>query len=372
MSRIKKSVDSQFLIRVIEEKVSPEEKEFFDNWLAESEKNKEEFSTLILLWDKSGSSRTPETPDPDIMWRRIISTLSNPTSPSLSLSSKKSSSIFNKSANSGQKHFENQIKYHSANYLWFRVAIILLLSLGVFYIFDGRNTSSSKEVMPPSAIKNLAATLYTLKTDNGERLTFPLGDGSIVYLNADSKLIYPSSFSDSLREVELIGEAYFTVKHEDNRPFLVTSGAAKIIVTGTEFNIKNRRENVSVVVAEGSVKTTSSYDKKVFTLRRGEMITYSNENKASYITKADLSQRLAWRAEKLAFNQAPLIEVVEEIERYYNLQTSFADNDIKTKTLTGIFNTDSLDKILSIVNLTLDINISRHGNKLVISKTNDE
>lgn len=372
MSRIKKSVDSQFLIRVIEEKVSPEEKEFFDHWLSESEKNKEEFSTLILLWDKSASSRTPETPDPDIMWRRIISTLSNPTSPSLSLSSMISSSIINKSTNSGQKHFYNHTKYHTFNYIWFRIAIILLLSLGVFYLFDGRHNTTSGNAAVIGETKNSETKLYTLKTHNGERITFPLGDGSIVYLNSDSKLIYPSYFSDSIRKVELIGEAYFTVKHEHDRPFEVISGAATIVVTGTEFNIKNRKENVSVVVAEGSVKTTSSYNKKVFTLRRGEMITYSNENKSSYLEKTDFSQTLAWRSEKLAFNQTPLLDVVEEIERYYNLEASFNDNEIKTKTLTGIFNTDSLDKILSIISLTLDINISRNGNRLIIAKINNE
>jgi len=372
MYRIKKSVDSQFLIRVIEEKVSPEEMEYFERWLEESEENKEQFSTLILLWDKTGASKTPETPDKEIMWRKIVSTLSKKTSPSLSLNSKRSSLHFNFEKDE-PKEPDTLRNYHkSFDYIWLRLAAIVFFSAGLIYFINQyqpfHNSISNFE--HKKELKEVIKE-YTLRTEKGERITFPLGDGSVVYLNADSKLIYPSTFADSFRHVELIGEAYFSVKPYKNRPFEVISGDAKILVTGTKFNVKNRNDGISIVVAEGSVRTSTSVYEKVQTLRRGEMITYSQKNNNPKPVKADLSHYLAWRSDKLAFSHTPLVEVVEEIKRYYNLEAIFLKEKLKSKTLTGLFNTDSLDKIISIINLTLDIRIDRNGNKLIVTDGED-
>ena len=135
--------------------------------------------------------------------------------------------------------------------------------------------------------------------------------------------------------------------------------------------MKNRNDGISIVVAEGSVRTSTSVYEKVQTLRRGEMITYSQKNNNPKPVKADLSHYLAWRSDKLAFSHTPLVEVVEEIKRYYNLEAIFLKEKLKSKTLTGLFNTDSLDKIISIINLTLDIRIDRNGNKLIVTDGED-
>ena len=361
MNRIPKTVDSQFLIRVIQSNVTPEEMEFFENWLGESDKNKEEFSTLSLLWDKMDSSRMPAGPDPEIMWRRIVSTLSSPINPSLSLSSIRSSSK-NRNVSFGQKHSGRDI----SGYIWLRIAFLIILVAGIHYIFNNYQTSEQSLPNAEPLPDAIVIKQYTLSTEKGERVTLPLGDGSIVYLNSESRLIYPSSFSDSLRSVKVYGEAYFAVKPEKDRPFEVITGETKVAVTGTEFNIKNRNNHISVVVADGSVKTSTTYNDIVFTLRKGDMITYFGNRRNTSPVRVNLNEYLAWRANKFAFSRTPLSEVIDELQRYYNLNVEYSDNNIKSKTITGIFNADSIDKVLSVINLTLDINIEREGNTLII------
>lgn len=359
-------VDSEFLIRVIQEKVSAEELDIFEKWLKESDANKEEFSTLILLWDKSGTSKAPSAPDKEKMWDKIAGTLYNEvqTRPSFA------------SARHQQDRFRNNISYssrhkiqqtnNSFNNFLLRIAFIFIISVSVFYVFENYSPIKQIPADDVNTYMNEEIKLYTLIANNGEKVTFPLGDGTIVYLNSGSKLIYPSFFDDSLRKVELIGEAYFNVRHSENRPFEVICGSAKVTVTGTEFNIKNRKNHISVVVAEGSVKTSSVFNQKYFTLKKGDMITYTGDKKIDFLSGVDLPRQIAWRYGKLAFDKTPLPEVVEELQRYYNLDVTYLDKAVQLKKLTGIFNTDSFDKILSIINLTLDVQITRMGNRLIV------
>ncbi|NWF90523.1 MAG: FecR domain-containing protein [Ignavibacteriaceae bacterium] len=355
-----KYLDSQFLIRVIKNEVSPEEHEFFLSWLSESDKNKEEFGDLVHLWDLADNSQISEIPNPTEQWDNIQAALNKTP-----ISIKHKPQQIETSVNSPQINY----KYSSpikTDFSWlYQVAAMIIIMIGVFFLIKQNNPVLPNQ--PRQAAEQQLIINHELTTQKGERKTLPLSDGTIVYLNSDSKLVYPAIFAESSREVEVEGEAYFSVIPDKSRAFKVKSGNVVTIVTGTEFNVKNRNGRVNVVVAKGSVTTYSNGFVEGINLKKGEMITFSEKRGFSSPTKVNLDYFLAWRWDKLAFARTSLNDVMAEVERCYNLPVVFQNDSIRTKRFTGTFKTDSLSQLLSIISLTLDVKINYDGHKVILN-----
>lgn len=365
MHKFHKKVDYQFLIRAFNNSLSPEEKEYFDEWLSESEKNREDFGAISLLWDKIESAHCPEVPDPSTQWNNITSRVN-------SVQQQTNNRISEKNKVDPQANIYelsgSQTVYFKAflNSRLFQAAAILLLMLtaSVFYFKD--YLLPKKNI--PKAVQVAASKIIEVKTRNGERLSLTLSDGSKVYLNNSSKLTFPEFFEDSKREVELEGEAYFSVTPNKNRPFSVKTGNTITVVRGTEFNIRNRGELISFVVVKGSVDTYDPKSEKKYNLKKGDLLSYNIKTGFSQPRKANVQHYLAWRKDKFSFAKTPLKEVMEEIERYYNLNVIFKADSLEKKTITGFFSSDSIKKILSIISLTLDIKIKYNGRDIVVDR----
>ncbi|MHC1737844.1 MAG: FecR family protein [Ignavibacteriaceae bacterium] len=372
-----RTVDSQFLVRVLRGEITSEEREYFNQWLLESEKNKEEFSTISLIWDKAGDSVNPPVPDAESQWNILSSKvffndyektqvlqeegiLSNPTKIEPLIPVPQADP-----GEAGKKEYTRHPGLYKKNFGWIiRIAAILLIALGLNYLSSlGKYEVKDISQKPPEITKTKIYELVALK---GERKTFPLADGTIVYLNADSKLRYPQHFEGSYREVEIQGEAYFSVKPNNEQPFKVVSGKTTVLVTGTEFNIKNRNNNIYVVVTQGNIITYSSRTPKSYNLGKGQMITYSERKGFSEPTYVEVEKYLGWRNNKFFFESTPLKDVMAEIERFYNVKVVFSSDSLKHKTITGTFNGNSLDKIFSIICLTLDVKINYNGKNVLV------
>jgi len=359
MKFLPKTIDSQFLVRVIKNEVGPEEREFFEKWLEESEENKEEFSSLLLLWDKFQYSHLPLLPSQEEQWEKMETVISCKKNPSPALSAPS----FSRSADFEPLKKTDRRKDIA---IWiFRAAAVLIISL-IFYFTE---TSNKKNAVPP-LVKNESSSIlplkyYSLVTAKGEKSTLNLSDGSVIQLNSESKLRYPNYFETSVREVELEGEGYFKISKDPKRPFRVKCNNTITEVTGTEFNIKSRADNLSITVVKGSVKTFSSIEKKGVAVTRGEMVVLRSSGNFSKPVKVNLKHLTAWRENKIFFSRTPLSLAAEELERCYsNVDIIIISDSLKQKTITGIFNTNSLDEILSVLSLTMDIRISKNGNKI--------
>jgi ferric-dicitrate binding protein FerR (iron transport regulator) len=137
-------------------------------------------------------------------------------------------------------------------------------------------------------------------------------------------------------------------------------------VVGTQFDLKYRSRKMNLVVTQGAVKTYREHSDNIVSVPKGEMVTYNTAHGFSSPVKVDVHKYTAWRNNKLSFVQAPLVEVMNEIENFYNVQVSYKNRFIKNKTLTGIFDTDSLDRILSMISLTMEMDIKREGKVIVV------
>ena len=157
----------------------------------------------------------------------------------------------------------------------------------------------------------------------GQKKTITLGDGTKVKLNAGSTLRFPETFSDSIREVYLTGEAFFEVAENSNKPFIINSQGIETRVLGTSFNISAypNSENVSVAVATGKVKVNLSNDSnRSVMLIPNQMYVYHKSKDMDFKTEdINLSDLLAWRDKRIVFRKSLHDEIIETLERWYGV-----------------------------------------------------
>lgn len=169
----------------------------------------------------------------------------------------------------------------------------------------------------------------------GKKCTVTLADGTKVKINSGSTLRFPETFSDTIREVYLTGEAFFDVAKNPDKPFVIHSGGVDTRVLGTSFNIKAypSTPNVSVAVATGKVKVNLTEDqKRSEVLIPNQMYFYDKSKdmaiKAELINLADV---VAWKDKRIVFNKSLQDEIIETLERWYGVKF-VVNKDLNTGT----------------------------------------
>jgi len=163
----------------------------------------------------------------------------------------------------------------------------------------------------------------TLSTPRGGQYAVTLSDGTRVWLNAASSLSYPTSFAGKERRVELIGEAYFEVHHDARQPFIVSANGQQVKVLGTSFNINAYKEEHKTVTTliNGRVQLSRDGNMEAPQLHPGQQSVL--ENAGFQIAEVDVSLFVAWKDGQFRFKATPLIEVMRQIERWYNLDVDY-------------------------------------------------
>lgn len=168
------------------------------------------------------------------------------------------------------------------------------------------------------------------KTEKGQMAKISLSDGSVVWLNADSRLTYPATFKRGPRRVKLEGEAYFEVAHNKSRPFLIAAAGLNTKVMGTSFDIKaypaDKKEMVTVLT--GIVEVSRSWEGenngergKTVSLKPDEQLTYDKlQGGFSKRVVANPADEIDWKEGGLVFNGTPMEEVILRLSRRYDLK----------------------------------------------------
>ncbi len=207
----------------------------------------------------------------------------------------------------------------------FRVAAILVLGVGITFLMQNFVTE----------------TQYAL---NGKKTTFSLPDHSEVVLNAGSEIKYKKWNWDNHRNLKLNGEAYFKVAK--GKKFEVETNLGKVAVLGTQFDVKARKNRFDVTCFEGRVKV--NYNEKEIILTHGQSVTFEN---GKQINNTIDSEKPEWLANRISFNKENLRNILDEIQRQYNITI-----EVKTKgsdeLFTGKIPTDNLDIALEIIATT--------------------
>jgi len=199
-------------------------------------------------------------------------------------------------------------------------------------------------------------------TAPGQRAALTLPDGSRVLLSVGTRLLVPRDYGGVVRSVELEGEAYFVVRHDPARPFLVRTAHGTTEDLGTEFDVRAYREerSLQVVVAAGRValRGKAAAD-SVLMLRPRERGVIESSGSATITTRVSLQHYLAWTRGTLRFDDAPLSSVLGQLERWYDLDIQLADPSLAAERLTISFTTESADEAVTALAKVLGVRFTR-------------
>lgn len=175
--------------------------------------------------------------------------------------------------------------------------------------------------------KNEAAAFNQLITPYGKRGTLVLEDGTKIWLNARSRIIYPTQFSDHQREVFVEGEVYFDVTPDKKRPFIVKTDRINVQVLGTKFAISAYKEEKQshVVLASGTVNVYTEQNKKEkYKLSSNEIYELSENGQAKVAYVADISRYTSWIDGVYQFEHESLVSIVSLMKRFYGQEIECA------------------------------------------------
>ncbi len=210
-----------------------------------------------------------------------------------------------------------------------------------------------------------------LDIPKGGEFKVVLDDSTVVWLNSESKLIYPEKFSDKERRVIVKGEAYFKVAHEANRPFRVETDGQVVTVHGTEFNVKSYKEdkNILTTLVEGSISLSKANGSGEVMLRPGHQSKFNKQDASTSVRTVNAEMVASWRYGKFVFENQTLEEIMQELSRWYNFEYEFSNNDLKQIEFMGsIPRYSQFDTALTILEKSGGIRFKKHGNKLRIMK----
>lgn len=324
MNKNNPNIEDDLLIRFIQSDVTPEEQTAIEEWLLASAKNQSHFDQVKSVWEKTASLAVFDQIDVDKNW--------NAVSAKLQLGKKEGRQVF---------MLPKLLRYAAA---------ILLLAVAAFLIT--RNTgNSSIDMMTLTASNDIEA--------------YELPDGTIVWLNEGSQLIYPSTFSPDERRIELKGQGFFDVAHDASHPFIVKTGETETKVLGTTFNLKGGKDNVAteLVLVTGKVSFTKGAQELV--LLPGEKVTIDNNG---IIVKAANTNKnfMAWRTRSLVFENTAMEQVMKDIADLYGVTLTFEESAFKTCPLTTRFDGETLESVLETIELLFAVDIEQNGNTYII------
>ncbi|MEO5592446.1 MAG: FecR family protein [Chitinophagaceae bacterium] len=246
-------------------------------------------------------------------------------------------------------------------------SVIIILA----FLYDG---SLRKDKNTDHAAHN------TVSTRKGSKSNVQLPDGTMAWLNADSKLTYDENFRGEFREVYLEGEAYFDVVKDKTRPFIIHTKTIDIRVLGTAFNVRayETEKNTETSLFRGSVEVTlhNSPEKKIV-LKPNEKLVVNNKSLAFVSRKDDKGKNhmlpaaditvgkvhfeakdssaweTLWIKNKLVFDEESLEEVAQKIERWYDVKVTInGDEALKQTAYTGIFENENLLQVMEALKIT--------------------
>ena len=209
--------------------------------------------------------------------------------------------------------------------------------------------------------------MKTISTPRGKDYELVLSDGTVVLLNADSKITFPTRFTGNKRTVKLVGEAYFKVSKNKHRPFIVETGNLYTKVLGTEFNLKAYpHSDVNVTLVKGSVVVNA--EGKEVMLKPGENAEYS-EDKDIEVTTVDTEGYIQWKDGYFYFDNVPLIDVVRDLGRWYNVNIEIRNNSLMSYRLHFIASRKaSIKEFVDNLNEFNYLHVVHKDNKLIIDR----
>lgn len=216
--------------------------------------------------------------------------------------------------------------------------------------------------------KEQQESLHILRIPRGGEYTLVLADSTVVFLNAESKLQYPARFEEKERKVYLSGEAYFDVKANPEKPFIVTAGEIDIQVYGTEFNVNAYPQApIRTTLVEGKVSVKRQDSGKEVHLQPGQQAEYNAEEAGIKVRKVDFYTYTAWKDGKFVFEEENIESIMERLARWYDLNVFYANEAVKTQLFNGVITRfANVEDILYLIEQTATVHFEIKDHTVIV------
>ena len=216
--------------------------------------------------------------------------------------------------------------------------------------------------------KELLSAMNTISVPVGQRVNLKLPDGTLVWLNASSEIVYPAVFSGGKREVQLNGEAYFEVTHNVENPFVVRTERCDIEVLGTKFNVDaySGSNDFSTALMEGSVKVTGNDSSFRPVLLKPDQEVRLKDGRLMVSSISDYDQ-FRWREGLVCFKDVAFNELMTRFEKCYGIQIIVENKHLEEYTCSGKFRiSDGVDNALRILQRDARYTFERNEDNSII------
>jgi ferric-dicitrate binding protein FerR (iron transport regulator) len=226
--------------------------------------------------------------------------------------------------------------------------------------------SGGMDYLHPAA--GTAGTLYNIvRTPTGMEFPVTLPDGTRVYLNAETRLRFPTRFAGESREVELEGEALFTVAPDDARPFTVRAREVEVRVTGTTFNLRAYENEATIAATLVEGRVILSRDDRQWPLAPGEQALLAPATGRCEIRAVDVDLYTAWQSGKFVFRNERLEDILSYLSRWYGFAYRFDDERAREVEIgTSLDRYSNMQPIIDILRASRLVEVEHAGDTLVI------
>ena len=196
-----------------------------------------------------------------------------------------------------------------------------------------------------------------------------LSDGSVVYMNSESRLKYPVKFIEDKRVVKLEGEAYFDVTHDEQHPFIVRTEQLNVKVLGTGFNVMAYKGDArtEVTLVHGKVDVKSKNISEILTPSR--QFVMNNDTREYEVRSVNVNTYVDWKNGILNFDAMPLEELGEKVSRWYGVKFFFSKESLKYLKFSGAFKKyNNIDYILDLIEATTDVSFELKGDVVIVNE----
>ena len=331
---------NDWIVGYLTNSLTPEEMQSLQNWLNVSEENREYFSYMQEVWIAASDEADEQHFDKERAYQLFLEHTESLVRPSL-----------------------KRKAFTISPWIYVAAMVVIVFFCGTIAFQSGKRVLQNQ------------LTQITVEAPYGSKTKLYLPDGTLVWLNAGSKMSYAQDFGINERSLNLSGEAYFEVSKDPKHPFIVQTETIDVQVLGTHFNVDAYHDNLDVktTLLSGSVAVSNKSKSVRMVLKPNEIAIYNKvEEKLTRKVLENAEDEISWRQGEFIFDDLPLQEIARELSNSFGATIQIADTTLQNYRITARFRDgEDLATILSVLHNAGYFNYSQNNKQIIITAKPD-